>query len=46
MTGEFTESGLRDDITELSHQDLLGIEEWMGFYDKEYTFVGNKLKLQ
>lgn len=40
VTGEFKEEGLREDVVGLSHQDMLGIEEWMGFYEKEYKFVG------
>ncbi|VDM47922.1 unnamed protein product [Toxocara canis] len=40
VTGDFTESGLIDDVSGLSHQDILGIQEWSNFYEKEYELVG------
>ncbi|GFR72107.1 neuferricin-like [Elysia marginata] len=40
VTGEFNEKGLVDDISKLSNQDILGLEEWKSFYEKDYKFVG------
>lgn len=40
VTGEFNDAGLIDDIEGLSHQDYLGLQEWLEFYHKDYTFVG------
>lgn len=45
MTGHFTEEGLIDDISDLSFQDYLGLEEWIQFYNEEYTYVGMKYLL-
>lgn len=43
VSGDFTEKGLVDTIAGLSHQDIMGIEEWLGFYEKDYNFVGKKI---
>ena len=40
VTGEFNEKGLVDDISELSNQDILGLENWKLFFAKDYKFVG------
>lgn len=40
VTGKFDEKGLVDDISKLSNQDILGLEEWKSFYEKDYKFVG------
>ena len=40
VTGEFNEAGLVDDVTGLSHQDYLGLQEWLEFYHKDYSYVG------
>ena len=39
-TGEFNEEGLIDDITELDHDSIRSIADWVNMYDEEYTFVG------
>ena len=39
-TGEFNEEGLIDDITELDHDSILSIADWVNTYDEEYIFVG------
>lgn len=39
MTGDFTEAGLIDDVSGLSEQDLLGIADWIKFYEKDYKLV-------
>lgn len=40
VTGDFTEKGLIEDTDGLSHGDYLGLEEWNGFYKKQYTHIG------
>ena len=40
VTGEFNEEGLIDDVEGLTALQLGELEEWMKFYDKDYTFVG------
>lgn len=40
VTGNFEEPGLVEDLTGLSGSDYLGLEEWQGFYEKDYTRVG------
>lgn len=40
VTGQFDADGLVDDVSGLSGQDYLGLQEWIEFYHKDYTFVG------
>lgn len=40
VTGDFSEAGLIDDVSDLSENDLLSIEEWLGFYEREYELIG------
>ena len=40
MSGDFTEKGLTDNIRGLTSGDVLGIEEWLSFYEKDYKYVG------
>ncbi|TRY61072.1 hypothetical protein TCAL_05706 [Tigriopus californicus] len=40
VTGQFDADGLVDDVSGLSGQDYLGLQEWTEFYHKDYTFVG------
>ena len=40
VSGDFTEKGLIEDLTGLSHTDILGLEEWSGFYKKDYKHIG------
>uniref|UniRef100_A0A0K0DBP2 Cytochrome b5 heme-binding domain-containing protein n=1 Tax=Angiostrongylus cantonensis TaxID=6313 RepID=A0A0K0DBP2_ANGCA len=40
VSGDFTEAGLVDNTDGLSHEDLLGIRDWVLFYEKEYKLVG------
>jgi len=40
VTGNFEEPGLVEDVAGLSGSDYLGLEEWQGFYEKDYTRVG------
>ena len=39
-TGEFNDKGLIDDITELDHDSIRSIADWVFMYDEDYTFVG------
>ncbi|VDO33338.1 unnamed protein product [Onchocerca flexuosa] len=40
VSGDFSEKGLVDDIENLGDQDLLGIFDWIKFYEKDYDLVG------
>ncbi len=40
VSGQFDEEGLIDDVTGLSWQDYLGLQEWVEFYHKDYKYVG------
>eukprot|EP00118_Oscarella_pearsei_P026220 m.309638 g.309638 ORF g.309638 m.309638 type:complete len:337 (+) comp47159_c0_seq1:81-1091(+) len=40
VSGDFTDEGLTDDLTDLSPSLLLGIEEWVETYDKDYKYIG------
>ncbi|GFO29159.1 neuferricin-like [Plakobranchus ocellatus] len=40
VTGEFTAEGLVDDISNLSNQEILGLENWKSFYAKDYKYIG------
>jgi len=40
VTGDFKDTGLTDDVSGLSHQDMIGIQDWLSFYEKEYGLVG------
>ncbi|RCN50175.1 cytochrome b5-like Heme/Steroid binding domain protein [Ancylostoma caninum] len=40
VSGDFTEAGLVDNTDGLSHEDLLGIRDWVSFYEKDYKLVG------
>eukprot|EP00095_Tigriopus_kingsejongensis_P001358 snap_masked-scaffold1322_size48131-processed-gene-0.6 protein:Tk01358 transcript:snap_masked-scaffold1322_size48131-processed-gene-0.6-mRNA-1 annotation:"neuferricin-like isoform x1" len=40
VTGDFNEEGLVDEVSGLSGQDYLGLQEWTEFYHKDYTYVG------
>ncbi|PIO64332.1 hypothetical protein TELCIR_14046 [Teladorsagia circumcincta] len=37
---DFTESGLVGNTDGLSHDDLLGIRDWISFHEKDYKLVG------
>jgi len=41
ITGEFTESALTDDVTDLTAQELHSLHEWAQFYHKEYKYKGS-----
>ena len=40
VSGDFTDAGLTDDLTGLSPDLMLGIEDWVRTYEKDYTYVG------
>lgn len=40
VSGDFSDSGLTDDLEGLSIREYLGIADWVGTYEKEYTYVG------
>lgn len=40
ITGDFTESGLTDDVSGLSPLQLLALYDWLAFYHREYQHVG------
>ncbi|GMT20909.1 hypothetical protein PFISCL1PPCAC_12206, partial [Pristionchus fissidentatus] len=40
VSGDFSPTGLRDDVEGLSHEDILGIRDWVAFYEKDYSLVG------
>ncbi|XP_072302759.1 neuferricin [Eucyclogobius newberryi] len=40
ITGDFTESGLTDDVSSVSPLQLVALYEWLSFYHREYQHVG------
>lgn len=40
VTGDFTESGLTDDVSSLSPLQVLALFDWLAFYQRTYTAVG------
>jgi len=40
VTGDFTPSGLTDDISDLDDGDYLGVKNWIDFYSKDYLYIG------
>lgn len=40
VTGDFTESGLTDDVSSLSPSQVMTLYDWLAFYQKEYQAVG------
>ncbi|KAE8288001.1 Neuferricin Cytochrome b5 domain-containing protein 2 Precursor [Larimichthys crocea] len=40
ITGDFTESGLTDDVSSLSPLQVMALYDWLAFYQKDYQFVG------
>uniref|UniRef100_A0A8C4W0K5 Cytochrome b5 domain containing 2 n=1 Tax=Gopherus evgoodei TaxID=1825980 RepID=A0A8C4W0K5_9SAUR len=39
-TGDFTNTGLVDDVSGLSPSEILTIQNWLSFYSENYIFVG------
>ncbi|XP_048083605.1 neuferricin isoform X3 [Alosa alosa] len=40
VTGDFTEAGLTDDVSDLSPSQIVALYDWLTFYQKDYTPVG------
>ncbi|XP_062844326.1 neuferricin [Trichomycterus rosablanca] len=40
VTGDFTEEGLTDDVSDLSPSQIVALYDWLAFYQKDYTPVG------
>ncbi|KAL7389837.1 hypothetical protein ABVT39_010614 [Epinephelus coioides] len=40
ITGDFTESGLTDDVSSLSPLQVMALYDWLAFYQREYQFAG------
>ncbi|KAI4877407.1 hypothetical protein NFI96_011705, partial [Prochilodus magdalenae] len=40
VTGDFTEPGLSDDVSDLSPSQIVALYDWLTFYQKDYTPVG------
>ncbi|CAL4129017.1 unnamed protein product, partial [Meganyctiphanes norvegica] len=40
VSGDFTETGLIDNISGLTSQDYIGLDEWVKFYYSDYKYVG------
>jgi len=40
VSGEFDDDGLIDDVSGLSNSDYNSLDEWIGFYHKDYKYVG------
>ncbi|MBZ3877168.1 Neuferricin [Sciurus carolinensis] len=40
VTGDYTEAGLVDDVIDLSFSEMLILQNWLLFYEKNYVFVG------
>ena len=43
ITGDFTESGLTDDVSSLSPLQVVALYDWLAFYWKNYHPVGESL---
>lgn len=41
ITGDFTEQGLTDDVSNLTLNELGDLKEWALKYEKDYVFKGN-----
>lgn len=39
MTGDYSEAGLVDDVCDLSFSEMLTLQNWLSFYEKNYEFV-------
>jgi hypothetical protein len=43
ISGDFTESGLTDDVIGLTAQELHSLHKWSQFYHKQYKYKGSCL---
>ncbi|XP_062072425.1 neuferricin isoform X1 [Lepus europaeus] len=40
VTGDYSEAGLVDDVSDLSFSEMLTLQNWLSFYEKNYVCVG------
>lgn len=40
ITGKFSNKNVADDVMGLKHQELISLNNWLKFYEKEYEKVG------
>ncbi|CAJ1064449.1 neuferricin [Xyrichtys novacula] len=40
ITGDFTDSGLTDDVSSLSPPQMMALYDWLAFYQREYQAIG------
>ncbi|XP_041626373.1 neuferricin isoform X1 [Vulpes lagopus] len=40
VTGDYSEAGLVDDVSDLSFSEVLTLQNWLSFYEKNYELVG------
>lgn len=40
VTGDFSDSGLTDDVSDLTNSQWLDLLHWFQFYDKQYVYIG------
>ncbi|XP_003131918.1 neuferricin isoform X1 [Sus scrofa] len=40
VTGDYSETGLVDDVSDLSFSEMLTLQNWLSFYEKNYEFIG------
>lgn len=40
ITGDYTEEGLTDHVLDLNYQELKGLQDWLAFYRRQYTYKG------
>lgn len=40
VTGDYSEAGLVDDVADLSFSEMLTLQNWLSFYEKNYACVG------
>ncbi|XP_040099653.1 neuferricin isoform X2 [Oryx dammah] len=40
VTGDYSEAGLVDDVSDLSFSEMLTLQNWLSFYEKNYKFIG------
>ncbi|XP_069470821.1 neuferricin [Ambystoma mexicanum] len=41
VTGDFTETGLVDDLSGLTPLEMINVKNWLSFYYKNYVYIGN-----
>ncbi|XP_057569939.1 neuferricin isoform X1 [Hippopotamus amphibius kiboko] len=40
VTGDYSEAGLVNDVSDLSLSEMLTLQNWLSFYEKNYEFIG------